>query len=115
MIRNPSFHRGSHAQRFMDSAKVVIGEPQHNSRAVVLPLFAERVGEARKAAQAHSERQVGALDNRSADAFRIRITGDWDHLHGSDLRWRVSRFAFLGATINLDELSKACNAVAEGG
>ena len=48
--------------------------------------------------------EIGALDNRSADAFWIGMAHDWDYLHGLNFRRTVSRFTFLGRPVDLDQL-----------
>ena len=59
----------------------------------------------RRSAHAHAE--VLALHDRSADALGIRLTHDWDHLHGRDFGGAVPRFAFAACAIDLDELGEA--------
>jgi hypothetical protein len=45
---------GRHAKRFVNAAKVVIGEPQHDGGPVVLPFLAEAVRKSREAPKAHA-------------------------------------------------------------
>src|SRR5216683_1780505 len=47
MIGKASFHCGSHAQRLMDAAEIVIGVIDRNHVAVILELLGERVRESR--------------------------------------------------------------------
>ncbi len=54
MARNPHFHCRSDAQRFMNAAKVVIGEVKAQRRPMVLKLFREGIREASQASDLHS-------------------------------------------------------------
>lgn len=51
----------------------------------------------------HSHREVLALDNRGANAFRIRVSDNWDYLRRRDFSGAVTRFAALGSRGQLDE------------
>src|ERR1700677_1461360 len=50
VIRKPRFHCGSHAQRFVNPAKVVVHEMQRDRMSVVLYLLRESIGEPREPA-----------------------------------------------------------------
>ncbi len=56
--------------RPVDATEVIPAVPEHHGGAVVLPLFAEAVGEAREPSQAHSQTEIGSLDYGSADMIR---------------------------------------------
>ena len=56
MIRNPRFHRGRDAERFVRPAEVVVGEVQAIGAPQVVPLLAEGIREASHAAHLHSDR-----------------------------------------------------------
>jgi len=49
VIRYASLHRRHNANRFVDAAKVVVGEMQRKRRIEVFPFLRERVGQAREA------------------------------------------------------------------
>jgi hypothetical protein len=85
------------------AAEIVEREPASDSGPVLLPLFAEGVGEARETPIAYARAQVAALHNRSADTIRIRIAADWEHLHGLYFGARVSALAFGRCAINLND------------
>src|SRR5579863_510383 len=106
MVRDSSGHSRGYAERFVDAAKVVKCKPAGHSGPMVLPLLTERVSQASEAACAHANGEVLAFDNRSANALGVRLTHDWDYLHGLDFGGAVSRFAFLRSAVNLDELCK---------
>lgn len=57
----------------MHTAKVVMPEMQSNGMAVILNLFAESIGEARKAANAHAHGQGLPLNIRGADMLRVGV------------------------------------------
>lgn len=111
MIRNARFHRRRYAQRFVDTAKVVVGIPQHDGRCVVLPLLAERVCKPSESTYAHSQAEIGPLDDRRADALGIRPSVNWDHLHGLYFGGTVAFLIALRSAVNLDELREAAQAI----
>jgi hypothetical protein len=78
--REPRFHCRSDAQGFMNAAKIVRSEPERNRCPVVLPLLGERIGQPRETANAHSQTEVTALDNRCTNPGRIGSAHDWDLL-----------------------------------
>src|SRR5437867_4005085 len=90
----------------MDTAKIVISKVQAVSRPQVLPLLRKSVREPRQAPHLHSNREVLALYNRSADALRIGIAHNWDHLRRGDFGRAITAFAFARRAIDLDELSE---------
>ena len=114
VVRDPSGHRRSAAQRFVDSAKVVERKPARDSGPVVLPFFTEAIGKAREATKAHPQRQVAAFHNRSADALRVRTAHDWDYLHGLNFGGAVAAFAFARCAVHFDELGEVAT-VMQGG
>ena len=59
----------------------------------VLPFLAEGVGEPRKAAHLHSNGEVPAPHDGSADAGGIAMSEDWGHLRIKDFSGRVLAFA----------------------
>jgi len=113
VIGYPGFHRRSATQALVDTPKVVPGVPENDGSPVMIETLRERICEPRKSTQAHSQGEIAALDYRSADTLRIGLPHDWDHLHGSDFGGRVPRFAFLGASVNLDELGEASKPVVQ--
>ena len=102
-IGQPRFHRRGDAKRAVNAAKVVIGEVQADRGPVVLKLLTEAVGQPRESANLHSHREVLAFNNRCADAFRIRVSDNRDHLRAGDFSGAVARFVALGSRVNLDE------------
>lgn len=79
MIGQLRLHAGSHAKRFVNSAKVIVSEMQAESVPVVFKLLREAVSKPRHAANLHTNGEVLALYNRRADACRIRIAADLDN------------------------------------
>ena len=77
----------------MDANEVVIGEIQGKSRIVVLPLFAESVGQPGESANLHSHRQVLTLDMRRSNLARVGLPDDWDNLRCYHFRGRVAVLA----------------------
>ena len=69
----------------MNSAKVVVAEPQAESGPVVLPLLAEAVREPRESANIGPHGEILPLHVRRADTFRIGFAHNWDHLRGNHL------------------------------
>jgi hypothetical protein len=80
---------------------------------VVLPLFAEGVRESSESPVAHASAEIVALDNRSADTFRIGLAEDWDLFHRSYFSGALPAFAFAGGTIDLDELRETSKPIME--
>src|SRR4051794_28264845 len=99
----------------MNAAKVVEGKPKRDRCPVVLPLFAEGVGEPSESTGAHAQAEIGPLDNRSADALRVGLAHDWDYLHRSDFGRAVALLSVLRSTIHLDELSEVAPVVQRRG
>lgn len=64
VIANPGFHRGGHAQRGVNPAKVVISEVQRNHVTMVLYLLRERIRQPRKPSHAHPHREILAFHIR---------------------------------------------------
>ena len=115
MIRDPRFHRRGDPQRLMNPAEVVVHEVQRDRRDMVLDLLAEGVSEPGEAAHAHSQGEVAALHDGSADTFGIGLPHDWDHLHGGDFGGAVARFAVARGAVDLDELCEIAAVVQRGG
>ena len=62
MIRDSCFHCRSDAERFVNAAEIVVGEPQRDRCPVVLPFLAERIRKAGEPANAHPRAEIGPLD-----------------------------------------------------
>jgi hypothetical protein len=77
VIADSSSHCGRHPERLMATAEVVKGKPQHECCAVILKLFAEAVGQTGKAADAHSHREILALNMAGTNASRIGLADAW--------------------------------------
>lgn len=104
MIRNSSFHRGSDFDTAMDTAKIVVSEPQSQSCVVIGPLLGKGVGQARISSGAHSSGQIVPLDVRSTDPLRVRVAEDF-HLFASDTFSRgIAPLVLRIRGVNLDEL-----------
>ena len=88
----------------MHAAEIVKSEPARDGGPVVFPLLAEGICEACEAAGAHARAQIAALDNARANAVRIGIAHDWDHLRAGYFGGRISRFAFCRGSVDFDEL-----------
>jgi len=106
MIRQPSFHRRSDAQGFMNTAKIVIREVQRTSRFQVFDFLAESVGEARKPSHHHSHGQILPFDMAGADSLRIGVALHDLGYNLEDWAWGVFRRAVMLAVIavQLDKL-----------
>jgi hypothetical protein len=113
VIRDSRFHRWCAAKRFVYAAEIVKREPARDSRPVVLPLLGESIREPRESPVTHARAQIAALNNRGANALGIRLSEDWDHLHGSNLSGAVSSFAFAGSAIDLNEFGVAADSIME--
>jgi hypothetical protein len=113
VITDPRRHRGCRPQRPVDTAEVVVGEPESHGRPMVLPLPAECVRQSGKPPHTHADVEIVALHNRCADSGRIGLPTDWDHLDGSDFCEAVARFAFAVGAVDLDELGVAGDLVFE--
>lgn len=107
VIGDLRFHGGSNAERLVDATKIVEREPARDSGPVVLPFLAEAIRQAREAAKAHANAKILAFHNAGADALGIGLPVDWDSLHGCYFGGRVPRFAFLGGSVDFDELREA--------
>jgi len=88
----------------MDATEVIPAIPERSSGPMVFPFLTEAVRQSGKPSETHAKRQVAALHYRSANAIRVRLTHNWDYLHGLDFGGAVAAFAFAGGAINLDEL-----------
>ena len=77
----------------MDAAKVVERKPARDSGPMVFPFFAEGIRKPRETARAHPNAEVLALDDRSADALRVRCSHNWDYLYGLDFSRAVPALA----------------------
>ena len=88
----------------MNSHKVVVGEVQSQSRAKVLPVFAEGVGQPGEPLAPLAERSILALDVRRADAVLVWVSVDVLFLRANDLRRAVAALAFLRLRVHLDVL-----------
>lgn len=60
---------------------------------------------------AHTQTQIGSLDNQSADVLRVGTVHDCDHLHRRDFERRVSPLAVLRCAVDLDELAEVAAVV----
>jgi hypothetical protein len=67
----PSSHCWRHAQRGMDTHKIIVREVQSASRFQVRQLLRESVSQASESAHRHSHGEVLPLDVRCADVFRV--------------------------------------------
>lgn len=76
MIRQLCFHRRGDSQRLMHAAEVVVHVVERDGRDVIVELFGERLGQARKAAIAHANRQILPFHIRRADVLRVRVASD---------------------------------------
>src|SRR6185312_7785962 len=106
VIRNSRFHRRRNAKCFVNPAEVVIPKPEAERGPVVLPLFAEAVREPSEPADAHSHAEVLAFYVGRADAFRVGVAHNWDHLRTDNFGGGIAGFALNGCTIHLDELGE---------
>ena len=88
----------------MAAAKVVMGEVQGDSRAVIFQLFTKPVRQTGEPAHGHAECQILSLNMRSADLRRVGIAADWDHLRSDDFSGRVPLLAVARGAVHLDEL-----------
>src|SRR5271157_1601665 len=70
-MRDSCFHRGCHAKRFVYPAEIVIREVQRASGFVIIQLFAESIGQPRKAPDRHANREVLPLDVAGGDVARV--------------------------------------------
>src|ERR1700680_3665605 len=113
VIRYSRCHRGSDPQRLMTAAEIVVGIPENDRRPVIFPLLAERICKPCESAVSHAKGEVRALHYRSADTFRIRISADWDYLHGSDFGGRIPRFAFARGFVDFYQHG-VIDAISEG-
>ena len=75
-IRDPRCHRRSHADRLVNAAEVVEREPARNGCPVILPFLRKGIRQARRTLM-RVERFWRS--NRSANAFGVRLTHDWDY------------------------------------
>jgi hypothetical protein len=73
---------------------------------VVLKLLTERICQAGKAANAHSDAEILALNVGRADAFRIGQSDAWDNLRGNHIGRRIAVFAFRAGAIDLNQLGE---------
>lgn len=83
MIRQPRFHKGRNAQRFVNAARIVVGEMNAVRRPEVGPLLAEGVCQSRQAAHAHANGEILALWMAGANFRRVGVPH-----HGDLLRVR---------------------------
>lgn len=111
VIGDPRCHRRSRAEGLMDAPEVIPAVPEHHGSAMVLPLFAEAIREPGESAKAHPERKVASLYYRSANAIRVRLTHNWDHLHGLDFGGTVPAFTLTRGAVDLDELGEVAAVV----
>ena len=114
VIRDARFHCRGNADRAVNTAKVVIGEVQAVSRPKIIPLLRESIGEPRKAAHLHSDREVLAFHMRRANPFRIGIAHDWDSLRVGNIGGTVPVF-FAGLCVDFDQLRKVATVAKRGG
>jgi hypothetical protein len=103
VIADPRRHRGRYSQRFVDAAEVVESVPERYSGPVVFPLFAEGVRQPSESAGAHTDGKILSFHDRGANAFRIGIATNWDHLRTGDFGRAVAGFAFARIAVDLDE------------
>ena len=97
----------------MYTAEVVVGEVQAVRGPQILPLLTEGIRQACQAAHLHSDGEVLALHDGSADTGRIAVSEDWHYLRIDHFGRRVARFAVHGLPIDFDELGEACNPIFE--
>jgi hypothetical protein len=62
MVSDARFHRGSHAQCLVNTAKVVVHEVNRNRIEVIFNFLAEPICKARKSAHSHPHREILALN-----------------------------------------------------
>jgi len=107
VIGNPRLHSGSDAQGLVDPHEIVERKPASQRGPVVFPLLTEGVSEPGKAACAHPDTEVLAFDVRRTDSVGVRLTHNWDYLHGGYFGGAVAAFAFACGPVDLDELGEA--------
>lgn len=95
----------------MNAAEVIKREPASDAGPVILPFFAEGICKAREASIAHARARIAAFHNRGTYSLGIRLSEDWDNLHGLHFGGAISRFAILGGPIDLDKLGKASQSI----
>ena len=71
MIGEASFHCGSHPDRLMHSAEVVVHVVQREGRRMVVDLLGKGIRQARKTTIAHANRHVLTFDVGRADVCRM--------------------------------------------
>lgn len=105
MISKPSLHSRSNPQGMVNPPEVVEHEMQGYGMAQVLDLFAEGIGEPRKAAHAHPHGQVLALDVGRGNRPLGRVADDLGSLDTAAFRRAVPRraFALAGVAVELDQ------------
>ena len=74
MVGQSRFHSGSHTQRGMDSAEIVMKEIQRDLMTVILNLLAERIRQPGKPPHRHPHREVRPLVVGRTDVARITET-----------------------------------------
>jgi hypothetical protein len=98
----------------VNPAEVVVREVQAVRSPQILPFFAEGIRQPRKAAHLHSDGEILALHDGSADTGGIAMAEDWDHLRIKDFSGRILALAFRRLALDLDELSEAGNPIFQG-
>ena len=76
VIRDSAFHCGSHAQRFMNAAEIVMREVECKSRLQVVPFFRERIRQSSKPTHHHAHCQILPFNIRRVDVLRIGASRD---------------------------------------
>lgn len=67
----------------MNPAKIIEGKVQRESGPVVFELLREAIRQPGETSNLHPHGEVLALDIRGANAARVGISDDWDHLRGN--------------------------------
>ena len=92
MIGQARFHRRSNAERFVDTAEVVIGEVQCDGCFKVAQFFAESVRQPRESTDRHPHGEVVAFYKTSRDVIRVRASVNDLGYNLADSWWGVPRF-----------------------
>jgi len=95
MIGNPGFHRGSDAQRLVNSTEVVPREVESNRSFQVVQFFRVGIRKPSKTTQVHTQTQIGAFHVRRADVLRVRPSVADFGYNLRDVSWGVSLIPVL--------------------